>query len=925
MSQHGRSNIVPITKRRKDDVRVLRQKIRRLETGVSPRVLDLFAGCGGFSLGFHASGFDIAASVEFDPDAARSHGANFHPKDVRHAEQRDITKTSPGKLTEALGLGTPEAAFDVIIGGPPCQAFARVGRSKLREVADHPEAFRHDPRARLYIEYIEYVKECAPLAVVIENVPDMLNFAGHNIAHEICEVLSGLGYICGYTLMNAAMYGVPQMRERAFLMAIHQEVGATICFPEPTHRITLPPGYEGTRAVALKLLADSDTHGPDSFWKPTLEPGADLPHAVTASEALGDLPLINALQELAGGRLRRGARRFDTPIQYSARPSVAAYVRLMREWPGFPAPATLLDHVIRYLPRDYKLFARLAPGDQYPEAHEKAEAMFREELDRRRASRKPLREGSEAWEELRVSIVPPYDHTKFPNKWRKMEADKPARTLMAHLADVAEHCVSLPWQIVPHTAVDRGRTKSILFVPTMPKDEPPERPLKPRTIREKIRNTHFLEQMLKVAGDLSAPAQLRFLETVDRLATQLREILLATGGIIRVDRNHSEFWPSVKGQRIGFVDGGLANLSMLGSAPIAARVGGYTVVPGSTGPERETFVVLKQLIDELYAHEEGGVYSDSFPDIGALRDAARISIEAAGAVNLISELGESLKWLFVHGALVNPVSRYTDVMREGRIAHHFPNFSETAIATLLPPDEPSRSGRERNFISVHLRQMQLLEASDAVVCGVVERESTTTSVCRAVLDDFDDDLIRDLLPLPPAEWKHWFRNAVDPSGNDDFEGQRITDSLLFRCVLEPGEALMPVVLDRNEARRAPDAWKAEIAQYPKPLVSYLQATEWNAPVRIELFSKNRAKFGEIAALVLHCSLLLPRYAFPVGLDIVDKFARVPDWMSRPINTHTAVRAMRTALDKGDDRLFDALRRMLCGSGREFLLRPGIFR
>ena len=86
----------------------------------------------------------------------------------------------------------------------------------------------------------------------------MLNFAGHNLAHEICEVLSGLGYACGYTLMNAAMYGVPQMRERAFLIAIHKKLGAAIRLPEPTHKITLPPSYDGTRAVALKLLAGSD-------------------------------------------------------------------------------------------------------------------------------------------------------------------------------------------------------------------------------------------------------------------------------------------------------------------------------------------------------------------------------------------------------------------------------------------------------------------------------------------------------------------------------------------------------------------------------------------------------------------------------------------------------------------------------------------
>lgn len=415
------------------DTQLVQQKITRLQAGAKPRVLDLFAGCGGLSLGFQAAGCEIAAAIEFDEDAARSHGTNFHPEDTRHAEARDITKTPPKKLTEALGLGKPESAFDIVIGGPPCQAFARVGRSKLREVADHPEAFRHDPRATLYSEYIEYVKACTPLVVVLENVPDMLNFAGHNIAHEICEVLSGIGYACSYTLLNAAMYGVPQMRERAFLVAIRREVTDTIRLPKPTHKIVLPPGYEGTRTVALKLLAGSDTLGPDNFWKPTPEAEVDIPQAVTVRQALEDLPVINAQSELESGRLKRGARRFDIPVPYQRTGNVSEYSRLMREWPGRSAPDEFRDHVIRYLPRDYKLFARLSPGDQYPEAYRMAAMMFEEQLARRRAAGDVIEEGTDPWLALKASIVPPYDHTKFPNKWRKMEPDRPARTLMAHL------------------------------------------------------------------------------------------------------------------------------------------------------------------------------------------------------------------------------------------------------------------------------------------------------------------------------------------------------------------------------------------------------------------------------------------------------------------------------------------------------------
>jgi DNA (cytosine-5)-methyltransferase 1 len=71
-----------------------RQKAARIAAGGRPRVLDLFAGCGGLSLGFHSAGFKLAAAIEFDPFAAASHGRNFHPSDPRHSKARDITRLS---------------------------------------------------------------------------------------------------------------------------------------------------------------------------------------------------------------------------------------------------------------------------------------------------------------------------------------------------------------------------------------------------------------------------------------------------------------------------------------------------------------------------------------------------------------------------------------------------------------------------------------------------------------------------------------------------------------------------------------------------------------------------------------------------------------------------------------------------------------
>lgn len=264
-------------------------------------------------------------------------------------------------------------------------------------------------------------------------VPDMLNHGGHNLAEEIAEVLTSKGYVCRYSLLNAAFYGVPQMRERMILIAIHREVASDVNLPDPTHWIDLPPGYSGTRAVALKLLRPVGDAGNTHHY---LEPPcatSNLPAAVTAEEAIGDLPIIDARRLLEQGTLRRGKRAFDIAVPYHPAKRPTEYARDMRAWPDYEGRIAIYDHVIRYLPRDYQLFAGLKPGDQYPEAHRFAISLFEKRLAERRLRGEVLTKGSKAWKALQASIVPPYDAGKFPNKWRKMEANRPARTLLAHL------------------------------------------------------------------------------------------------------------------------------------------------------------------------------------------------------------------------------------------------------------------------------------------------------------------------------------------------------------------------------------------------------------------------------------------------------------------------------------------------------------
>lgn len=403
-------------------------KLDRLNSDatVRPRVLDLFSGCGGLSLGFHSAGCDIVAAVEIDELAARSHAINFfknQSQDVveHHSSSRDITEIDPDELIENLRLGSTEGSIDVIVGGPPCQAYARVGRAKLREIAEHPQAFKIDRRANLYLRYIDYIQRLKPLALLMENVPDILNYGGHNIVQEIVETLDTMGYEARYSLINAAHHGVPQMRDRVFMIAFHKSIGAKIRFPTATRHCLLPSGYGGTRAVALKFI---DMLGGGAYVAPDTG-SPELPLAVTAEEAIGDLPEITLHRE---GKLKRGARRFTELSRYRRSNQISAFAREMRSWPGFQSAEGIYDHALRFLPRDTEIFEAMQEGDEYPAAHRVANRLFDEEARRQRITR-----DSAEWKKLHRAMVPPYDPSKFPNRWCKLRKNWPARTLMAHI------------------------------------------------------------------------------------------------------------------------------------------------------------------------------------------------------------------------------------------------------------------------------------------------------------------------------------------------------------------------------------------------------------------------------------------------------------------------------------------------------------
>ena len=376
-----------------DRDRSVATKIERIQRGGAPRVLDLFAGCGGFSLGFQRAGCEIVGGVELDGHAARSHALNFHghlaesDPDLfeRHATGQDITKLDASAFIRSLGHAVAVEAVDLLVGGPPCPAFTRVGRAKLREIHDHPEAFRHDPRSQLFLPYLRFVRALSPVAVIMENVPDVMNYAGHNLGEEVSDVLDEMGYSAAYTLLNAANYGVPEMRERFFLVGVHRTIGLDPrdLFPAPTRDVVFPPGYKGSRDVAMKTLGKPlEPSSRPSRWVDTPTPSPGSPGPVTTLDAIGDLPAIfgHLLGTISKGRRELGdAGAVEYPADAAERASTYV-VRHAWNWPGFesgPRADRLRAHVIRTLSnRDYRLFRAMGEGWQFPEAYRLGNRLF---------------------------------------------------------------------------------------------------------------------------------------------------------------------------------------------------------------------------------------------------------------------------------------------------------------------------------------------------------------------------------------------------------------------------------------------------------------------------------------------------------------------------------------------------------------------
>ena len=308
-----------------------------------PTVVDLFCGAGGLSEGFRRAGYCVVAGADNDPDAMATYARNFPGAaavlgDIRRAEVRE-------KLDDAA------AGADLLVGGPPCQAFSQV-RNHTRLI--------DDPRNSLYREFVLTVARAQPDAFLMENVPGM---AQMGVKEQVLADLSLDGhYVVSAQLVDAADFGVPQTRKRLLFLGVRRDLHAA------------PPmlaGSGATAAVQLVRRAAGQADLPQYavLSRPDAEAAAlaaDLAdpeslRAITAEQAIGDLSPLEA------------GRRNDNLDSAELGPAASAYQLLMRE----AGSSDLANTSVPRLRTDTALRLRgIPPGGNYRDLAEELQARY---------------------------------------------------------------------------------------------------------------------------------------------------------------------------------------------------------------------------------------------------------------------------------------------------------------------------------------------------------------------------------------------------------------------------------------------------------------------------------------------------------------------------------------------------------------------
>ncbi|MGC9778292.1 MAG: DNA cytosine methyltransferase [Candidatus Heimdallarchaeota archaeon] len=201
--------------------------------------LDLFTGCGGFTLGLQQAGLKSLYAIDFFNHAVSTFKYNIG----NHIEELDIYEKNLNDLPEV----------DIVVGSPPCQGFSLEGKRKSE-----------DSRNLLYLKFVETVKLLEPKFFIMENVPGMANIIKGEFFDDILLSLLGTGYNVKYAILNSVNYGVPQFRKRIFIIGSKE------------NRFNFPPITHNEIKGIDNGLKDPVTLGDAILDLPTLKSGEEV-------------------------------------------------------------------------------------------------------------------------------------------------------------------------------------------------------------------------------------------------------------------------------------------------------------------------------------------------------------------------------------------------------------------------------------------------------------------------------------------------------------------------------------------------------------------------------------------------------------------------------------------------------------------------
>ncbi len=480
-------------------------------------------------------------------------------------------------------------------------------------------------------------------------------------------------------------------------------------------------------------------------------------------------------------------------------------------------------------------------------------------------------------------------------------------------------------------------------------------------LREELQRQPYL--LLQLAeNSLLVAESLRdnYLRNTAKFVVMLRKVIARDARlhepdpVLRTHQVEAAEWSRLQGEVVTFVDGGAGQIDLFSQSPILLRVGSYRVKTGERElSEREQFGFYPVILGDL---EGGSKERPDFPNV------VRIIAELLGGLSAL-ERTPDLRVLMFHGPLVYSVSPYvghtpftekdvdlflkhyaanTDLA--GRIKEEFLREARLDIY----PRMTDRSDEWADYpvfeplaFIAYLYRRLVREARgrrvSPIIAGVVER-SREREFSQSVLLHRVYRKLREVNDLDYIRRVYGRADLTSPETL--LEKLAYTDALLLALLLKPGEYSKPWVMGKQRARvddadvslpGRPGTMRVRYGVlnsphtgFPKVRGYYLHVGEATEPVRVEVFEElGNEQVGEAARRVYLYSRLLPGYGFPVGLDIVDKYAQVPQWLSRAyskmIEYHLGVSLQRGDITDTDMR--HILVQAMYMKRRDWLFRP----